>query len=37
MAGHDHFSIITELADPGTALSRAILQQIAATGAAAGR
>ena len=25
MAGHDHFSIITELGDPGTPLSRAIL------------
>ena len=28
MAGHDHFSIITELGDPGTPLSRAILRQI---------
>ena len=37
MAGHDHFSIITELADPGTALSRAILQQIATTEQRRGR
>jgi arylformamidase len=28
MAGHDHFSIITELGDPGTPLSRAILRQL---------
>jgi len=28
MAGHDHFSIITELGDPGTPLSRAILRQM---------
>ena len=28
MAGHDHFSIITELGDPGTPLARAILRQI---------
>ena len=28
MAGHDHFSIVTELGDRGTALSRAILRQI---------
>jgi arylformamidase len=28
MAGHDHFSIITELEDPGTPLSRAILRQM---------
>ena len=28
MTGHDHFSIITELGDPGTPLSRAILHQI---------
>jgi arylformamidase len=28
MAGHDHFSIITELEDPGTPLSRAILGRI---------
>jgi arylformamidase len=28
MAGHDHFSIVTELEDPGTPLSRAILRQM---------
>jgi arylformamidase len=28
MAGHDHFSIVTELADPMTPLSRAILRQV---------
>jgi arylformamidase len=28
MAGHDHFSIITELERPGTPLSRAILRQL---------
>jgi arylformamidase len=28
MDGHDHFSIITELGDPGTPLSRAILREI---------
>jgi arylformamidase len=28
MAGHDHFSIITQLESPGTPLSRAILRQI---------
>ena len=28
MAGHDHFSIITELESPGTPLSRAILRQL---------
>ena len=28
MAGHDHFSIITELGDPGAPLSQAILRQI---------
>ena len=28
MAGHDHFSIISELGDPGAPLSRAILHQI---------
>ena len=28
MAGHDHCSIITELAEPGTPLSRAILDQM---------
>ena len=28
MAGHDHFSIVTELGDPGTPLSRAILSQM---------
>jgi arylformamidase len=28
MAGHDHFSIITDLEDPGTPLSRAILRQM---------
>jgi arylformamidase len=28
MGGHHHFSIITELAEPGTALSRAILRQM---------
>jgi arylformamidase len=28
MAGHDHFSIITELGDPGTPLARAILSQV---------
>lgn len=27
MAGHDHFSIITELGDPGSTLSRTILRQ----------
>jgi arylformamidase len=32
MAGHDHFSIVTELADHGTPLSRAILGQIAPSG-----
>ena len=34
MAGHDHFSIITELGDPGSTLSRAILRQagVPATG-----
>lgn len=40
MAGHDHFSIITELGSPDTPLSRAILHQIGlpvAGGAAAAR
>ena len=37
MAGHDHFSIIIELGDPGTHLSRAILGQIDATRKAATR
>ena len=37
MAGHDHFSIIIELGDPGTPLSRAILRQIDATRKAATR
>jgi arylformamidase len=36
MAGHDHFSIITELGDPGTTLGRAILRQIDATGTGRG-
>jgi arylformamidase len=35
MADHDHFSIIMELGDPGTPLSRAIQRQIHATGPAA--
>ena len=37
MTGHDHFSIVTELGAPGTPLGRAILAQIAAVPAAAGR
>jgi arylformamidase len=37
MAGHDHFSIVTELGQPGTPLARAILGQIEAVRAAAGR
>jgi arylformamidase len=37
MAGHDHFSIVTELGQPGTPLGRAILGQIQAVRAAAGR
>jgi arylformamidase len=37
MAGHDHFSIVTELGQPGTPLGRAILGQIEAVRAAAGR
>ena len=36
-AGHDHFSIVTELGQPGTPLARAILGQIEAVRAAAGR
>jgi len=35
MADHDHFSIIMELGDPGTPLSRAIQRLIHATGPAA--
>jgi arylformamidase len=31
MAGHDHFSIVTELASPGSLLSRAILRQMRLT------
>jgi arylformamidase len=34
MAGHDHFSIITELEDPGTPLARAILRQLGVAAAA---
>ena len=37
MAGHDHFSIVTELGAPGTPLVRAVLAQIAAVSGAAGR
>ena len=37
MAGHDHFSIIMELGDRGTPLSRAIQREIGATGARATR
>jgi arylformamidase len=36
MAGHDHFSIVTELADHRTPLSRAILAQIPAPGTGRG-
>ena len=37
MAGHDHFSIITELGDPRTPLSRAIQHQIHETGVTVAR
>jgi arylformamidase len=37
MAGHDHFSIVMELEDPRTPLSRAIQRQIGVTGAPATR
>jgi hypothetical protein len=37
MPGHDHFSVVAELGAPGTPLGRAILAQIAAVPAAAGR
>jgi arylformamidase len=36
MAGHDHFSIVTELADHRTALSRAILAQVPPSGTGRG-
>jgi arylformamidase len=36
MAGHDHFSIITEPGEPGTPLSRAILREIGAPAPAPG-
>jgi hypothetical protein len=35
MAGHDHFSIVTELGSPDTPLARAILRQIGLSAATA--
>ena len=37
MSGHDHFSIIMELGDPGTPLSRAIQRQIGVAGSSVTR